>query len=164
MLILTLDHLILERSETFFKATPHGGNSTRCYLSLKSKKKLTHSKMPYLGFSSSQSLPLKVSGVSSQGKRPPSSTECFERLSHAVVRSADFAATNRSRLRRPAGTGSVRLTQSEEDTIVAGGFLEKYFLQVFSEVFWRSSTLLAGDERLKQGRQVGRLVGVELGL
>ena len=131
MLILTLDHLILERSETFFKATPHGRNSTRCYLSLKSKKKLTHSKVPYLGFSSSQSLPLKVSGVSSQGKRPPSSTECFERLSHAVVRSADFAATNRSRLRRPAGTGSVRLTQSEEDTIAAGGFLEKYFSQVF---------------------------------
>ena len=58
----------------------------------------------------------------------------------------------------------MRLTQSEEDTIVAGGFLEKYFLQVFSEVFWRSSTLLAGDERLKEGRQVGRLVGVELGL
>ena len=138
MLILTLDHLILERSETFFKATSYGGNSTRCYLSLKSKKKLTHSKVPYLGFSSSQSLPLKVSGVSSQGKRPPSSTECFERLSHAVVRSADFAATNRSRLRRPAGTGSVRLTQSEEDTIggvAAGGFLEKYFLQVFLKAF-----------------------------
>ena len=145
MLILTLDHLILERSETFFKATPHGGNSTRFNLSLKSKKKLTHSKMPYLGFSSSQSLPLKVSGVSSQGKRPPSSTECFERLSHAVVRSADFAATNRSRLRRPAGTGSVRLTQSEEDTI--GGWLQvassrnifrRFFRRLFggAALFW----------------------------
>ena len=61
----------------------------------------------------------------------------------------------------------MRLTQSEEDTIggvAAGGFLEKYFSQFFLKVFWRSSTLLAGDERLKEGRQVGRLVGVELGL
>ena len=61
-----------------------------------------------------------------------------------------------------AGTGSVRLTQSEEDTI--GEMLQVVFSKFFLDRFWTFFLVEQHFCGVKEGRQVGRLVGVELGL
>ena len=56
----------------------------------------------------------------------------------------------------------MRLTQSEEDTI--GEMLQVVFSKFFFGRFW---TFFLAEQHfcgVKEGRQVGRLVGVELGL
>ena len=113
---------------------------------------LTHSKALYQGSSLPPSLSSKLQIFQCE-ERPPSSTECFARLSHAVLRSADFAATIPSRLRLQPVPWD---WQSKEDTIRGGfsrWFCLEFFLEVFFLTFWISIWLVGW--KTEEG-QVGR--------